>query len=237
MDRTTEAAIRILSETCKKYKHHEKYSMQGMEKEKLHHLKVLEWVRELDSNPSQALELAALFHDIDRIVNPGVAGGFKGDRKSKAYLRHKRNHARRSADFAASALKGIVKDKKTMEKTLFLIAHHDDDWRRIKKAKSPELECLVAADVFGFFETYAQRIHELEGEERLRDKVRFMVEKLPDKARIMLWEHELKDGISNRIKNEVIKEYYIKNNPGEKIYKFCPNCRTRLSRKKKLKKK
>ncbi len=231
MSDTIENAKKILKEICKKFERHDKNIMQGLEGERLHALDVLDWIEKLNPNASIPLKLAALFHDIDRIVTPKMGGGFKGDRSDKAYLKHKKTHAKRSAEFIIPILKKNNVASDILKKVKFLIIHHDDTGDEIEKINDSDLNYLVAADSFAFFTSIAPKLFEAEGKERIKDKIRFMVNKLPNFARILLWEHQLENDIFNNLKNEIIKEYYIKNNPREKEYKFCPTCANRLVRK------
>ncbi len=231
MSKIIEKAKKILKEVCKKYKHHDKDIMQGVEGEQLHVLDVLDWVEKLNTKASNPLKLAALFHDIDRVVTPKMGGGFKGERSGKAYLEHKKMHAQRSTKFIIPILKKNNVTKNILARVEFLIIHHDDTGEEIEKINDSDLNYLVAADSFAFFTSVAPKLFEVEGKERIKDKIKFMVDKLPDFARILLWEYQLENEVFNNLKNEIIKEYYIKNNPREKEYKYCPSCTTKLVRK------
>ncbi|HEC67010.1 MAG TPA: hypothetical protein ENI23_17170, partial [bacterium] len=217
-------AKKILKEICEKYKYHDKDIMQGVQGERLHALDVLNWVEKIDLTASIPLKLAALFHDIERVVTPKMGGGFKGKRSGKAYLKHKKMHAQRSAEFIIPILEKNNVDSDILKNTEFLIIHHDDTGEEVEKINNPDSNYLVAADSFAFFTSVAPKLFEVEGKERVKDKIRFMVEKVPDFARILVWEHRLENETLNNLKNEIIKEYYIENNPREREYKFCPSC-------------
>lgn len=210
MNKIIADAENLLSDVCKQYQCHDKDIMQGVEGEKLHALDVLAWVEKLAKKPSVALKLAALFHDIDRIVTPKAGGGFKGKRNSKEYFQHKKRHAARSANFIIPLLKKIAVSDNILKKTKFLILHHDDTGEEIVKLKNSDLNYLVAADSFAFFTSIAPKLYEIEGEEKIKDKIKFMTEKMPEFARIKLWKHSLENKIFNEIKNEIIQNYYAK---------------------------
>ena len=201
-------AKKLLQEICEKHKENDKDIMQGIKGEKLHAFDVLEWIEKLNPNASMPLKLAALFHDVDRIITPGAGGGFKGDRNSETYENHKKMHAKRSAEFIIPLLKEIVKDEKMIEEVNFLINHHDDTGAEVEEIKNTELNYMVAADSFAFFTTVAPKLYAAEGKERIKDKVKFMIEKMPEFARKMLSEHTLDNQIFNDLKNGVIEEYY-----------------------------
>ena len=97
--------------------------MHGLEVERGHGQVVLEWVEKLLPSASVELKVAAILHDIDRLVTPGVAGGFKGDRNSAEYEAHKKAHAQRSADYAAIKLTEHDVSRKIVERISYLITH------------------------------------------------------------------------------------------------------------------
>jgi hypothetical protein len=125
--------------------------MHGLEVERGHGQVVLEWVEKLLPNASVELKVAAILHDIDRLVTPVVAGGFKGDRNSAEYEAHKKAHAQRSATYAAAKLAEHDVSRKIIERVSHLIIHHDDMGVEVARLNDIELNALVAADSFAFF--------------------------------------------------------------------------------------
>lgn len=231
MQITVDRAKEILNEICAKKNAHYVTTMQGIEGERLHALNVLQWVEKFSPNASIALQIAALFHDIDRVVNPKWGGGYKGERDSRKYLNYKKRHASRSANFIAPILveNGFPQD--LIERIIFLILHHDDSGENINHLKDQELDQLVAADSFAFFTSIAPKLLTAEGIARVRDKTRFMINKMPEKTRESLWEYHFDDNTFETIKNEIICEYYMRNGLREGAYKYCPTCAKRLKRK------
>jgi ADP-ribose pyrophosphatase YjhB (NUDIX family) len=220
----------LLEAICAEHKGHDAEIMQGADGERLHALDVLAWINRFEPRASVSLKLAALFHDIDRVVNPKMGGGFKGDRSSRSYLLHKKRHARRSVRFIKPILLENGFPKALINRTEFLILHHDDLGEEVERIGDPELDHLVAADSFAFFTSIAPKLYAAEGPDRLRDKIQFMVQKLPENARATLWEHRLDHDVFEELKNDVIREYYLKNGRRERAYKYCPSCRKRLVR-------
>ncbi len=205
--------------------------MQGAEGERLHALDVLSWVKRLNPDPTLALQLAALFHDIDRVVNPEMGGGFKGNRNTDEYLQHKKQHAGRSAAFVIPELARNGFDPETIARTEFLILHHDDSGEEVERYGDRELDALVAADTFGFFTSIAPKLFAAEGPDRLRDKIRFMIDKIPESARATLWETRLENQTFESLKNEVLRESYLNDGRRERAYRYCPTCGRDLKRK------
>ncbi|MFA4817909.1 MAG: hypothetical protein WC608_04285 [Parcubacteria group bacterium] len=208
MQNIVEDSKKLLSDICEEYKENDKEIMQGVEGERLHALDVLGWVEKLNPNASIELKIAAIFHDIDRVVTPKAGGGFKGSRDSKKYEEHKKMHAKRSADFIIPRLKKIIKNDKLLEEVYILIIHHDDTGAEVEGFENMDLNYIVAADSFAFFTSIAPKLYESEGEERIKGKIRFMVEKMPEFARAKLREHKLQNEIFDGLKNEIIEEYY-----------------------------
>ena len=199
-------AIELLDKACKENYYRDREIMQGVEGEKEHAKVVLSWVEKLSKNPSIALKISSLFHDIDRVVTSGVGGGFKGDRNSKEYLEHKKAHAKRSANYICRRLLENGVDSAMIDRVGFLISHHDDTGIEVERLNDSELDVLVTADSLAFFDTMAPKLYEAEGELRLRDKVKFMVEKMPKPARKIMASIRLDNRVFERIKQKVLKE-------------------------------
>lgn len=118
------------------------------------------------------------------------------------------NHAKRSADYIIPRLSKIGINEEVLERARFLIIHHDDNSGEAEKLNDSELDHLVAADVFAFFTSVWPKLLTVEGMERSRDKLKFMIGKISDSLRKQLSELKLENGIADETKNELIKEYY-----------------------------
>ena len=198
-------ARRIFDEVCAEYAAHDSEIMQGVQGERLHGLDVLGWVSRIEERPaSAALQVAALFHDIDRIVTPHAGGGFKGSRSGPAYEEHKRSHAKRSADFVAWLLRNHGFSPEIVDRAAELIAHHDDTAEKVAASNDAELLTLVAADALAFFTSIAPRLLAVEGPDRTAEKARFMVSKLPVAARRELTAHVVDDPQIERLRQAVL---------------------------------
>lgn len=202
----TVMTVELLDSICEEKRYRDAEIQIGIDGQKKHAKTVLSWVEKLADNPSTALKISALFHDIDTIVTKNAGGGFKGDRKSKEYQDHKKAHAKRSADYICSQLLKKDVKPKLIERIRFLITHHDDIGIEVQNFNDHELDILVAADSFAFFSSIAPKLYKLEGEKRLKDKIRFMIEKMPVFAKALLASHRVKNDLFNRLKNKVLKE-------------------------------
>ena len=199
-------ALALLKGICAAHRGNDAGIMQGVDGEEGHAVEVLNWVGRLCPNASISLRLAAIFHDVDRIVTPGKGGGFKGDRTSQAYHDHKKQHAMRSVDFIMPLLRRHGLKAGIIERAAFLIAHHDDPGKEVETLNDPELDVLVTADTFAFFTTIGPRLLAAEGSERTKDKIRFMIEKSPCATRDLLAAQTFGNDVLDRLKNEVVLE-------------------------------
>ena len=202
-------SLKLFNQALRDNIHRDKEIQQGIEGERKHVKEVLKWVKKLDKNPSLSLKIAALFHDIDRVVTPGVEGGFKGDRKSKAYLLHKRTHAKRGANYTCKKLKECSVDTRIIDRVRFLIEHHDDTLDEVQSFSDKELEILVAADSLSWLASTGPTIYRKEGNERAKDKLKFMINKLPKFARKILITLPVENKTMDRLKTEVLRELDI----------------------------
>ncbi|MCX6706225.1 MAG: DUF4202 family protein [Candidatus Woesebacteria bacterium] len=196
----------IINKLCEENRFRNKEIQQGVDGEKEHAITVLSWVKKLEKHPSVALRISALFHDIDRLVTPGAGRGFAGDRKSEEYLLHKKMHAKRSADYTSQKLKEMGIEESIIIKTRFLIEHHDDILEEISSYKDKDLEILVAADAFSWFSTTGINLLKSEGEERTKDKLRFILSKTPKFALELLPEVKINNLVLENLKKHVLKE-------------------------------
>lgn len=204
--RLLQLCYKFLDKACKKNIFRDAEIQQGVSGEMKHAKVVLSWVKKLKKSPSLALQSAALFHDIDRIVTPAAGAGFKGDRKSKEYFLHKKAHAKRSADYICQKLEDVGIGKNIISKTRFLIEHHDDTLEEVESYKDRDLEILVAADTFSWFSTTGVKLLKIEGKERTLDKLRFMLGKTPKFALKLLSGVKIEEAVLEDLKNLVLKE-------------------------------
>ncbi len=201
-----DSSIQFLNILCEENRYRNSEIQQGVDGEREHAIVVLFWVKKLIKNPSIPLQISAVFHDVDRLITPGVGGGFKGDRGSKEYLLYKKVHAKRSADYAWQKLEDLGISKDIITKTRFLIEHHDDTVEEIDSYNDRDLGILVAADAFSWFSTTGINLLKKEGKERAKDKLRFILSKTPKFALELLPELNIQNSDLDNLKNEILKE-------------------------------
>lgn len=149
--------------------------------EQAHAQTVAKHVQELWVNAPQALVLAAYFHDIDRSTQQAI-----NTKKNKNYEELKRLHAKNCAQITTQFLKELPEE--LLEDIYYLIKHHEQGpptTQELLDAYTNSFDLnqaantLFCADKLAFF---SQAIHRYadRGEERLRKKIRFSLQHLPE---------------------------------------------------------
>lgn len=141
-----------------------------------------------DNKATTELQIAALGHDIERIVVPGAGSGYKGERNGPDYIAYKKRHALKGADIIKQASIDQNFPAEQGERIHFLISHHDDPIEELTALNDPELDILVAADTLSWLNSSAPNYFngiEQRGEKGLIPKMNFMFRKLPERY----WEY------------------------------------------------
>lgn len=149
-----------------------------------------------DNTASAALRIAALGHDIERVVELGAGSGYEKSRTGQEYVAYKKRHAARGAEIMAEKLKDAHVSQDVIERVSFLITHHDDMHEDLEALGDAELDVLVAADTLSWFNFSGPNYfngREKQGEKGLEDKMTFMLEKLPEKFWSYIPKLELKE--------------------------------------------
>jgi hypothetical protein len=203
---TIDEAKKILEKIFLENENKESSLLQGIENEKKHAYLTLAWTEKLNPKASLFLKIAALFHDIDRILVKGVGGGFKGTQEE--YKKFKKIHAQRCADCIQPILieKGLLEQE--AERVSFLIAHHDDERQQLDQIKDEELEVLVAADALAFFDTFGIRTYQKRGMTLLEEKIKFMALKMAPQYRKVLVDLKINDNILQNAKDKIVEQFF-----------------------------
>ena len=164
--------------------------------EYVHSQSVLKWVLKLKPNTDVALKIAALGHDIDRSVSGRIKAGDFG-----SYEEYKKQHALRSAKIISELMGKLNFDKKTLEKTRFLIENHE-------VGGGGDVEILKEADSLSFFENNLKHYKKI-NPDYVKDKIRFMYDRLSKKARKMVLEI--------KFQNEELKNLVMETTSEEEI--------------------
>lgn len=114
-------------------------SSAEFELEGAHSIDTLKWVKKIDINASELLQIAALAHDIDRGISPRVTR-----EENETYNDYKARHAERSAQLVDDLMTKYSYSKDLIKKTVLLIKKHEVGGNR-------ETNILKDADSISFF--------------------------------------------------------------------------------------
>jgi len=161
------------------------------EKDPKHSKLVLEWVLRLKPDADEALQIAALGHDIDRAIERRRVK----KENFKSYEEYKKEHAKESAKITCELLEKHSFEKSFVSKVRFLIENHE-------VGGSEEAEILKEADSLAFFNFDIYYYLKDRGNKKTKEKIRFMYERLSEKAKVLVNQVKFKD---KEVKN-IVKE-------------------------------
>lgn len=144
-----------------------------------HALDTWQWTLRLDPDASLAAQLAALFHDVERLASEADA---RVEHHAADYQAFKDDHAERGAELAAALLAWVGVDAETRERAARLIAAHE----RLPAPGDPdaaELSLLNDADALSFFSLNSPGYLDYFGPEATRRKVAYTLRRLRPEAR------------------------------------------------------
>ncbi len=135
------------------------------------------WILKLKPDADYALQISALAHDIERGLEPDYHN--KTKEKFDNYKEHKRIHSEKSAKVIVELLEKYNFDKEFISKVKHLVLKHEfgGDF---------ESNLLMDADSISFFEENLVQYHEKYGEEKTRKKIKFMYNRMSDKAKSLV---------------------------------------------------
>lgn len=143
-----------------------------------HSLDVWQWTIRLDPEAGLAVQLAALFHDVERLVSEADA---RIEHQAGDYQDFKDEHARRGAGMADRSLAAAGVDAATRAQAARLIAGHERPPRA--DDHDPDLALLNDADALSFFSLNSPGYVDWFGPEAARRKVAWTLARLRPGAR------------------------------------------------------
>lgn len=143
------------------------------EAELIHSKLVLKWVCKLNPNADEALKIAALSHDIDRAITGITEKDLKNYSKINEF---KKEHSIRSAKFIGDILKKYNYSSKMINKIKHLVENHESGGDK-------ETTFLTEADSLAYFEYNIPSYLKRNGQERTKEKIKFMYNRLSKKAK------------------------------------------------------
>jgi len=135
------------------------------------------WILKLKPDANYALQISALAHDIERGLEPDYHN--KTKEKFDNYEEHKRIHSEKSAKIIVEILEKHNYNQEFISKVKHLVLKHEfgGDF---------ESNLLMDADSISFFEENFVQYYEKYGEEKARKKIRFMYNRMSDKAKTLV---------------------------------------------------
>jgi hypothetical protein len=134
-----------------------------------HALDTWQWVLRLAPHADLALQTAALFHDVERLLSEADA---RVEHHASDYQAFKDAHAARGADVACALLSDVGMDKATIERVRWLIGRHE------RPEGDVSLTILNDADALSFFSLNASGFARYFPLEHTRRKVAYTLGRL-----------------------------------------------------------
>jgi Domain of unknown function (DUF4202) len=168
-----------------------------------HALDTWQWLLRLDPEASLAVQLAALFHDVERLVSEA---GARVEQRAAAggYRAFKDEHARRGAMLTDELLAEIGADLATRVRVYKLIAGHERPPAGASPAAS-ELALLNDADVLSFFALNSPGYLGCFGAELTARKIAWSLARMRPAARARLRELRLPATVVRLLDGEVAR--------------------------------
>jgi len=160
-----------------------------------HALDTWQWVLRLAPDADLAVQLAALFHDVERLSSEADA---RVEHHAADYQAFKDDHAERGADLAAALLGWVGVDAETRERAARLIARHE----HLPEEGAPDaaaLSLLNDADALSFFSLNSAGYLDYFGPEATRRKVAYTLRRLRPQARRYLDGLRLRPAVADEL--------------------------------------
>jgi hypothetical protein len=142
-----------------------------------HAIDTWQWMLRLDSHASLAAQLAALFHDVERLESEPDR---RIEQHAPDYAAFKDKHAKRGSERAHEVLRGAGIDPATAVRVRELVASHE------RRCRDVEIDLLNDADALSFFSLNSSGYADYFGPEQTRKKVAYTLGRLGNRARARL---------------------------------------------------
>jgi hypothetical protein len=135
------------------------------------------WVLRLDAEASLAVQVAALFHDVERLASESEV---RVEHQAADYVAFKRAHAAAGATMTGEALKAVGATKPLIDRVMALVAGHET------VTDDPEKTTLTEADALSFFSLNAPGFARYYGPDHTARKVAYTLDRLGVRRRLAL---------------------------------------------------
>jgi hypothetical protein len=161
------------------------------EEDPSHSVNTREWVLKLDPNASEALQIAALSHDIDRAIQPRTL-----QLENESYDDYKSRHAKRSAEL-------IIKLMEHNGCPFDLIQHVGRLVENHEIGGDPESDILMDADSISYFDNSLAIFLARKGKEYTKFKIGVMFERCSPRAQEVIRSLNLKPELNELLSNAI----------------------------------
>lgn len=158
-----------------------------------HALDTWQWTLRLAPNAGVALQLAALFHDIERLVSEAER---RVEHTAPDYQAFKNAHADAGARLAGDALGACGVERERIEQVARLIREHE---LPRSASSSADARLLADADALSFFSLNSPGFADYYGPEHLHRKVRYTLGRMSSAAVRRLVDVRLRDDVRSAL--------------------------------------
>lgn len=151
-----------------------------------HSLDVRQWLLRLEPDASLELQIAAIFHDIERIASEADQ---RVEHLAADYQSFKDAHAAKGAEMTASVLREAGVNEQSIGRVCELIARHE------RQSDDPGVALLNDADALSFFSLNSHGYANYFGPEQTKKKVAYTWNRMRDRARAKLPGVRLRDDV------------------------------------------
>lgn len=157
-----------------------------------HALDVWQWVLRLESNAPLAVQIAALYHDVERLGKESVA---RVEHAAPDYPRFKAEHARAGAAIADASLRPLGIDEATLRRAVELIASHESP------GDDPDRLLINEADALSFFSLNSPGFFDYFDSAHCRRKVRYTLDRMRDRSLALLPSIRLREDVAAAVRD------------------------------------
>ena len=169
------------------------FSKAEFELETAHSLDTFKWVKKIDKNASESLQIAALSHDIDRGIKPKTTRS-----EGETYDSYKKRHAKRSSQLISKLMAKYGYSKDLIDTTSRLVENHE-------VGGDVENDVLMDADSISFFSCNLDWYFRYKGLNRTKDKIIFMYKRATPRAKQIIKTIKIK---KNKQLQEICREIF-----------------------------
>jgi hypothetical protein len=142
-----------------------------------HALDTWQWVLRLEPKADLAVQAAALFHDVERLLSEADV---RVEHKAEDYQLFKDAHAALGAELTCAVLEGLEVDAATRERVRWLVTRHE------RPGEDAALALLNDADALSFFSLNSSGFIRYFSPEHTRRKVAYTLDRLQPEHRARL---------------------------------------------------